>query len=214
MLLRTSPPRCLQSLRVLRALASHGTDEAPVAGLPQQHRMHFGSLKSSLHLEARQQHTAKETVEAGELAGGQECCGAQPDMPLQSGACTAASVLCCTVCCRDPLPPAPLPAAGPAAAVPAGGGSRLTHGPTIVSAWNSEGEVYRDPTAALKHCTSMVHTLGLSKRHREAAAGRRAISFAGALTTVHSGTDAGGLEDGKRPSSGSGSGSGSADDKV
>ena len=188
-----------------------------MAGLPQQHRMHFGSLKSSLHLESRQQRTAPATVEAGRLTRRQEHCDAQPDMPLQSGGCILHRCCAARVCCCDLLPPAPPivappPAAGPAAAVPAGGGSRLTRAPTIVPAWNSEGEVYRDPTAALKHCTSMVHTLGLSKRHREAAGGRRAISFAGTLTTVHSGGEADGVEDGKRP--GSGSGSGSADDKV
>ncbi|KAI7846029.1 hypothetical protein COHA_000566 [Chlorella ohadii] len=157
-----------QSVRVLRALASHATDEAPVAGLPQQHRMHFGSLKSSLHLESRQQR-------AGHAA------------------------------------------ADGTTAAPTGGSSRLTRALTIIPAWHSEGEVYRDPAAALKHCATMVHTLGLSKRHMDAPGGRRATSFAGALTTVYSGQEAAGELGGSKDSgrgSGSGDGDGSAEEKA
>lgn len=106
----------------------------------------------------------------------------------------------------------PSPCDAGAAAAPAGGSSRLTRALTIVPAWHSEGEVYRDPAAALRHCATMVHTLGLSKRHTDAAGGRRAVSFAGGLSTVYSGEESAGQEGGK--GSGSGSGDGTGEDKV
>lgn len=109
------------------------------------------------------------------------------------------------------------PSADGTTAAPTGGSSRLTRALTIIPAWHSEGEVYRDPAAALKHCATMVHTLGLSKRHMDAPGGRRATSFAGALTTVYSGQEAAGELGGSKDSGrgrGSGDGDGSAEEKV
>lgn len=80
-----------------------------------------------------------------------------------------------------------------------------------MSAHNAEGEVYRDPAAALRHCNTMIQTLGLSKRHGAAAVitDRRAASFAGRLETIHSGE-----AEAEGRGSGSGSDKAGAEDKV